>query len=175
VHEGVRVAIDVSSLPLADASLADRLTEMVHARGHKPRQFVWALDGVVLARAQSAAVAVLTRLRVKGFGLSMRYSGTGPSWTSHVGRVPLSDIKLDGRLVSGATADPRRLAALESAVRSAHETGLRVVADGCDSQTDFDTLLALGCSEAQGRFIGDPMEAAGLISWALTNGAGAAG
>jgi EAL domain-containing protein (putative c-di-GMP-specific phosphodiesterase class I) len=133
---------------------------------------VWALDGVVLARAESAAVAVLTRLRVRGFGLSMRHSGTGPSWTSQLARVPLSDLELDGRLVSGAAADSRRLAALESAVASARGTGLRVVADGCDSQADFDTLLSVGCSEAQGRFIGDPMEAAELISWVLTGNGG---
>ena len=52
---------------------------------------------------------------------------------------------------------------LESAMASARDVGLRVVADGCDSQADFDTL---GCSEAQGRFVAEPMPAADTVAWA---------
>ncbi|HEX2048599.1 MAG TPA: EAL domain-containing protein [Acidimicrobiales bacterium] len=163
-----RVAIDVSLLPLSDGTLADRLAEMVHSRGQHPRRFVWELDDVALARASGVALEVLTRLRVKGFGLSMSHWGSGPSWTNQLERVPLSELKLDRRLVAGVTLDGKRLAAVESALGTARDLGIPVVADGCDSQADFDTLLALGCSEAQGRFVGEPMEAGEMVAWALT-------
>jgi EAL domain-containing protein (putative c-di-GMP-specific phosphodiesterase class I)/CheY-like chemotaxis protein len=162
----VRVAIDVSPLPLADPALADRLTGMVQSRGQDPRRFVWEIDEVALARAPAAALSVLTRLRVKGFRLSMRHSGAGPSWANQLGRVPLSELKLDRRLAGAAAGDPKRFAMLESAMASARDVGLRVVADGCDSRADFDTLLALGCSEAQGRFVAEPLSAGGTVAWA---------
>jgi EAL domain-containing protein (putative c-di-GMP-specific phosphodiesterase class I) len=44
---------------------------------------------------------------------------------------------------------------------------LPVVADGCDSQADFDSLLSFGCSEAQGRFVAEPMAAEDTVAWAL--------
>ena len=163
----LRVAVNVSSLPLADVDLADRLVQMVQSRDQDPRLFVCEVDDVDLARAPATIFSVLTRLRVKGFGLSMSHSGAGPSWTHHLDRVPVSELKLDRRFVAGASRDPKRLAMLESALASAREMVLPVVADGCDSQADFDSLLALGCSEAQGRFVAEPMPAAGTVAWAL--------
>lgn len=168
VQVALRVALNVSLLPLGDAPLTDRLTEMVQRRALDARRFVWEFDDVVLARAPATAPALLTRLRVKGFGLSIRHSGAGPSWTHQLGRVPLSELKLDQHLVTGVTADAKRLAMLESALASARDVGLLVVADGCDSRADFDTLLALGCAEAQGRFIAEAMLASEVVAWAVT-------
>jgi EAL domain-containing protein (putative c-di-GMP-specific phosphodiesterase class I) len=113
-------------------------------------------------------LAVLTRLRVKGFGLSVTHCGVGPSWTNQLGRVPLTELKLDRALVSGAMSDPKRFQVLEEALGSAGDTGLAVVADGCDSQADFDMLLALGCSEAQGSWVAAPMVAKDVVAWAST-------
>lgn len=164
--EPFRVAVSVSPLPLADVSLADRLAGMVQAHGQDPRHFVCDIDDVALAKAPAGALTVLTRLRVKGFRLSVRHSGGGPAWTQQLVRVPVSELKLDRRLVSAAAGDPRRLAVLEAAMASARDAGLTVVADGCDTQADFGTLLALGCSEAQGRFLAEPLPAADMVVWA---------
>jgi EAL domain-containing protein (putative c-di-GMP-specific phosphodiesterase class I)/FixJ family two-component response regulator len=163
----LRVAVNVSLLPLADVDLADRVFQMVRSRGQDPRLFVCQVDDVDLARAPATTFSVLTRLRVKGFGLSMSHSGAGPSWTHHLDRVPISELKLDRRLVAGTIGDPKRLAMLESALASARDMALPVVADGCDSQADFDSLLAFGCSEAQGRFVAEPMAAGDTVAWAL--------
>jgi DNA-binding SARP family transcriptional activator/EAL domain-containing protein (putative c-di-GMP-specific phosphodiesterase class I)/FixJ family two-component response regulator len=163
----VRLAVNVSPL-LSDTSLADRLDKMVRSRGQDPRHFVCQLDDVALARAPATALAVLTRLRVKGFGLSMAYSGMGPSWTQQLGRVPLTELKLVRRLVSAATSEPKRFQVLEATLAAARDAELPVVADGCDAQADFDMLLALGCSEAQGQWVARPMEAAEVVAWAQT-------
>jgi EAL domain-containing protein (putative c-di-GMP-specific phosphodiesterase class I)/DNA-binding SARP family transcriptional activator/AmiR/NasT family two-component response regulator len=163
----LRVALNLSVLPMADPSLADRIAQMVQSRGRDPRRFVCEVDDVDLARAPTVAFSVLTRLRVKGFGLSMNHAGAGPSWTHQLDRVPVSELKLDRRLVNDAGGDPKRLAMLETALASARDMALPVVADGCDSRADLDTLLALGCSEAQGRFLAEPMPAGEMVSWAV--------
>jgi DNA-binding SARP family transcriptional activator/EAL domain-containing protein (putative c-di-GMP-specific phosphodiesterase class I)/FixJ family two-component response regulator len=161
----VRVALDISAL-LLDASLADRLSNMVHNRDGDPRRFVCQLDEGALNRAPPTSLAILTRLRVKGFGLSITHSGVGPAWTNQLGRVPMTELKLERSLVSGATSDPKRLQVLEAAVAAARDSGLPTVADGCDAQVDFDMLLALGCSEAQGAWVAKPVEAADVVAWA---------
>lgn len=163
----IRVAVHVSLLPLVEVAFADRVVQMVQSRAQDPHRFVFEVDDVELARAPAAAFSVLTRLRVKGFGLSLSHSGAGPSWTHQLDRVPVSELKLDRRLVSGAAGDLKRLTMLESALASARDMALPVVADGCDSRADFDTLLALGCSEAQGRFVAEPMPAEGMVAWTL--------
>jgi len=169
----LRVAVDLSLLPLDEVSLADWLTGLVVRRHHDPRHIVCQIDDLAMARAP-AALQVLTRLRVKGFGLSMIHTGIGPSMAHLLDRVPLSELKLDRRLVSGASRDPKRHEMLGAALTEARQLGLPVVADGCDEQSDFDTLVALGCSEAQGRFIGAPMVATEVVD-ALAGGSDRAG
>lgn len=161
----VRVALDISPLIL-DASLADRLSNMVHDGNGDPRRFVCQLDEAALNRAPPTSLAILTRLRVKGFGLSITHSGVGPSWTNQLRRVPVTELKLERSLVSGASSDPKRFQVLEAAVASARDSGLPAVADGCDAQVDFDMLLSLGCSEAQGAWVAKPVEAAAAVAWA---------
>jgi DNA-binding SARP family transcriptional activator/EAL domain-containing protein (putative c-di-GMP-specific phosphodiesterase class I)/ActR/RegA family two-component response regulator len=163
----VRVTLDVSPL-IGEVSLADRLAGMVHERGEHPRRFVCQLDEGVLTRAPAASLAIVTRLRVKGFGLSMSHCAVGASWTNQLGRVPLTEVKVERPLVSGAASDSKRLQVLEDALVSAGSAGLPVVAEGCDSQADFDMLLALGCSEAQGPWVAEPMEATDVVAWART-------
>jgi EAL domain-containing protein (putative c-di-GMP-specific phosphodiesterase class I) len=145
---------------------------MVQRGGQDPRSFVFSVDDVTLAQVPTTAVRMLTRLRVKGFGLSMSNCGAGPSWLHQLARLPLSELKLDPRLVSGVSGDPKRTAALDAALESIRDAGLPVVADGCDSAADFDLLLALGCSEAQGRCVAQPMNGAGIVEWSRTAGAG---
>ena len=164
-NASVRVALNVSSL-LSDTSLADRLSEAVRRRGLVPQRFVCLLDDGALAKAPAGAYAVLTRLRVKGFGLSMTYCGIGPPWTSHLARIPLTELKLGHPLVTSATSDAKRFEVLEAAVNDARDMALPVIADGCESQADFDMLLGLGCSEAQGRFVAPPLPAADVVAWA---------
>jgi DNA-binding SARP family transcriptional activator/EAL domain-containing protein (putative c-di-GMP-specific phosphodiesterase class I)/CheY-like chemotaxis protein len=166
-HTGLRVPFDVSLLSLAEVSLADRIVEMVQRRGQEPRRFVCGMHDIGLARARTSALSVLTRLRVKGFGLSMTHTGTGPSWPHALDRVPVSEVKLDRRVVHAATEDPKRFEMLESALAAARKMRLPVVADGCDSRAHFDAVVSLGCAEAQGRFIAEPMPAADLLGWSL--------
>ena len=162
----VRVALNVAPL-ICDTSLADRLSEMVRRRGHVPQRFVCQLDDGALARAPAMASTVLTRLRVKGFGLALTYCGVGPSWTSYLARIPLTELKLGRPLVSSAASELKRFEVIEAAVNEAREMALPVVADGCETQDDFDMLLALGCSEVQGPCVAAPMPAADVIDWAL--------
>jgi DNA-binding SARP family transcriptional activator/EAL domain-containing protein (putative c-di-GMP-specific phosphodiesterase class I)/CheY-like chemotaxis protein len=164
----VRMAVDASLLPTSDPTLADELADAVRGCGHDPRRFVLEFEDVSLARASSAAIATVARLRVKGFGLSLTHVGLSPSWVHQVARVPLSEVKLDSRLVAGAADDVKRYARLEAALVTAREARLPVVAAGCDRREDFDALVALGCNEAQGRFLASPMSHAQFAAWAAT-------
>ena len=105
-------------------------------------------------------------MRVKGFGLGMVHAGVGVSWIDLLQRVPLTEVKLARRLVSGAAGDPKRIPVLESAFAAVRDAGLAAVGDGCDSHADFQMLLELGCSAVQGRFVAEPMPAADLVRWA---------
>jgi EAL domain-containing protein (putative c-di-GMP-specific phosphodiesterase class I) len=153
------------SSSLADTGLADRFAALAGRHGTSPRRIVCGIGERALRR-DAAGLAALTRLRLKGFGVSLEGFGATNVSPEQLSRLPLTGVKVAGSLVSGAAADQRRVAALEQALDLARGLGLVVTAAGCDSASDFDLLLQLGCRHAEGEFVAGPMEAGDLIAWA---------
>jgi DNA-binding SARP family transcriptional activator/EAL domain-containing protein (putative c-di-GMP-specific phosphodiesterase class I) len=162
----IEVWIRIPEPGLADIALADRLGAIVRERDADARQIVCALDARFLRRAAPAALDVLTRLRLKGFGLCLDDFTAGHASIEQLDRVPLTGVRLSAALVSGASGDPGRVAAIEQALELAGTLDLPAVACGCDTAADFELLLRLGCRHAQGAFIAEPMAGAELPGWA---------
>jgi EAL domain-containing protein (putative c-di-GMP-specific phosphodiesterase class I) len=62
-------------------------------------------------------------------------------------------------------ADDDARAIVDAVVHLAHALGLRVVAEGVETQQQREVLLALGCDELQGYLIARPMPAEALVEW----------
>ena len=161
----VEVTLRLAGNAFADTGLADRFADIARSSATDPHAIAFAI-GARSFRRDAQALAALTRLRLKGFGLSVEDYGTGPIGTGQFDRLPLTQVKLAAALVSGAAADAQRTALLEEALESGRDRGLPVAAAGCDSAADFDLLLQLGCQYVEGRFISEPLPAAGLAPWA---------
>jgi len=160
----VAVEVPVPGPCLLDVALADRWAQIVSRHQFPCSQVVAAVD----ARDNPTGPTVLdvmTRLRLKGFGLTLHGFDGGPAARAHAERLPLTGLALAGRLVSGAGAEPPRRDLLEAALDSAGRLGLPLVAEGCDGEADFEMLLALGCRQVQGAFLGAPMPAHQLHHW----------
>ena len=166
-HGGLqpRIGVEVSEASLADPDLADRFLEIVAAHGAEPDRFTCEVSEHSLAKA-SIRLDVLTRLRVKGFGLALGRFGSRHLPIDRLASYPFTEVKVDGSLVSGASGDRRRVAQLETALEAARTFGVPVVATGCDGEADFDLLVDLECRFAEGTFIGPAMAAADLVAWA---------
>jgi EAL domain-containing protein (putative c-di-GMP-specific phosphodiesterase class I)/two-component SAPR family response regulator len=166
-HAGldIHVKVTVPGRSLGDTGLADRFAEIARERGADPRRIVCGIGQRALKR-DAAGLAALTRLRLKGFGVSVEDLGTTHASAEQLARLPLTTCKLAASLVTGAAGDPRRIAALERALDLVRGLGLVVAAAGCDSAADLDLLLQLGCHHAEGAFIADPMPSGELAAWA---------
>ncbi len=147
-----------------DVGLADRFAEIARERGVDPRRIVCGVGERVLRR-DASALLVLTRLRLKGFGVCVEDFGTAHTSAEHIQRFPLTAIEVAAGLVTGAAGDARRVTALEEALDLARGLDLVVGAGGCDSAADFDLLLRLGCGYATGALVGDPMSVDELVAW----------
>ena len=162
---GIAVSVRVPGRCLGDIGLADRFAEIVRERGADTSQLV-CLIGERELRPDAATLAALTRLRLKGFGLCVEQFVAAHASAEQLGRVPLTAIKVAAGLVSGAGDDPGRAAALEETLERVRGQGLALIAAGCDSKADFELLLRLGCGQAEGAFIADPISADELPAWA---------
>jgi EAL domain-containing protein (putative c-di-GMP-specific phosphodiesterase class I)/FixJ family two-component response regulator len=165
---GHTISVNLSLKTLNDPKVADRITECV--RGHGI-----AADRILLEITESAAMTDtarclenLTRLRMKGFGLSIDDFGTGYSSMQQLTRVPYTELKIDQSFVMGAASQARLRIMLESSMDIANRLGLTVVAEGVETREDWDLLQKIGCHKAQGYFIAKPMPADQFLEWAET-------
>ena len=165
---GVDIAmwIAIAETALSDVAHADRLLAIVRGRDSDPRRIVCVVGERAVRHSTPAELAVLTRLRVRGFGVCLDDVGGGHVSDDALGRVPLTAVGLARPLVCGAARDPARAAALEDALEAVRGLGLPAVAKGCDDASDYELLLQIGCRHAEGEFIAGALSGAELAGWA---------
>ena len=162
----VSVAINLSVSSLEDLTFADAMADFVQGSGLEPNCVILEITESAAARELGKKLETLARLRMKGFGLSIDDYGTGYSSMQRLQRVPFTELKIDQGFVKAAVTQPSSRALVESSVLIASKLGINAVAEGVETQAEWEMLLALGCPMAQGYYIAQAMEAPHFIEWA---------
>ncbi len=165
------VSVNLSLLSLTDTMLADRITETVRSAGLDPHFMILEITETAAMTEVAPALENLARLRMRGFGLSVDDFGTGFSSLRQLTRVPFTEIKIDQGFVTGCTANPSSLAIVESSVEMARRLNIKSVAEGVETQADWDVLRAAGCDMAQGYFIAKPMQDSAFLAFCTAEAA----
>jgi CheY-like chemotaxis protein len=107
----------------------------------------------------------LARLRLKRFVLSIDDFGTGHSSLAQLRDIPFDEFKIDKSFVTGAWADNRVRIMFETSLNLARQLGMKVVAEGIETQKDWDFVRNAQADYAQGYFIAKPMLAEAIPKW----------
>jgi EAL domain-containing protein (putative c-di-GMP-specific phosphodiesterase class I)/FixJ family two-component response regulator len=154
------VAINLSPLALRNLDLPEVLLRKVTSRGLFPDTITLEITETALMSDYNASLDVLTRLRMRRFGLSIDDFGTGYSSLKQLQHGPFTELKVDQSFVAKAMAEEGSLAIVESSVQLGHRLGMKVVAEGVETEEQFEMIKRLGCEEAQGYLLGRPCAAA---------------
>ena len=161
------VSVNLSLKSLGAPGLAERIAERVSGQGLPPRNMVLEITESAAMTDLGKALENLTRLRMKGFALSIDDYGTGYSSMQQLSRIPFSELKIDQGFVMGALEKEANKVILASSLDMAKKLKLKAVAEGVETRAHWNLLQSLGCDIAQGYFIAKPMEADAFRSWAL--------
>jgi EAL domain-containing protein (putative c-di-GMP-specific phosphodiesterase class I) len=159
------VAINLSPLLLDRPSLVPELETLLQRHGLRADQVVLELTESSLAASLGTALALLARLRLKGFGLSLDDFGTGFSSLLQLARVPFTEVKVDRCFVHGAAQRKHLRVMLKCALELAQQLEMQSVAEGVETLEDWRLLQQLGCTTGQGWLIARAMPASDLILW----------
>ena len=119
------------------------------------------------------AFVTLRQLRSRGVHVAIDDFGTGYSSLRQLKNLPADTLKIDRTFVAGLGLDPEDSAIVAAVVRVARDLGMRVVAEGVETEGQVVHLIALGCDLAQGYLFGRPGPLEGA-SW-LTASSGSGG
>ncbi len=162
------VSVNLSLVSLSDTALADRITHAVRSAGLEPRYMILEITETAAMTEVAPALENLARLRMRGFGLSVDDYGTGFSSLRQLTRVPFTELKIDQGFVTGCTANPASRAIVESSIQMARRLEIKSVAEGVETQADWDVLKLAGCDMAQGYFIARPVDEKSLLEFCAT-------
>jgi CheY-like chemotaxis protein len=105
---------------------------------------------------------------MNGFALSIDDYGTGYSSMQQLTRIAFSELKIDQSFVKDFTDNPALSVIVESSIDMARKLQMKSVAEGVETQQDWDTLLRMRCDIGQGYFIAKPMDAAAFLEFVRT-------
>ena len=159
------IAVNLSASSLVDAALPEEVFAMLAARGVPPAALQLEITEDFLMADRERARKILTRLRNGGVQISIDDYGTGYSSLSYLRDLPVDELKLDQSFVIPMTGDGHAAALVASSIALAHSLGLRMVAEGVETEVAYTELTRLGCDQAQGFFISRPMPAIQLDHW----------
>jgi EAL domain-containing protein (putative c-di-GMP-specific phosphodiesterase class I) len=155
----LEVAVNISAKNMRDDHLPDRLFQLCRNNLANPNMMIFELNETSAMDDMARMIDVLTRLRVRGFKLSIDDFGTGCSSLVHLQRMPFSDMKIDRSFVSQMSQSRDCALIVEIIVDLARKLGRRSVATGVENQATLDQLMNLGCGAAQGFHLGAPVAA----------------
>jgi EAL domain-containing protein (putative c-di-GMP-specific phosphodiesterase class I)/CheY-like chemotaxis protein len=162
----VSVSVNLSAKSLTDVSLADRVTDLVKGRKLDCRNIILEVTESAATTDIGHSLETLSRLRMKGFGLSIDDYGTGYSSLQQLARIAFTEIKLDQSFIKSAATQRVARIILESTIEMAKKLGIVTVAEGVETEQDWDLLRELGCDLAQGYLIAKPIESREFLTWA---------
>jgi len=165
IVDGLSLSINISAKTLNDVRFVDRLEMHCMGRGLAPERLIFELTETSAMDDPVASLALLTRLRVKGFHLSIDDFGTGFSSMLQLVRLPFSEVKVDKSFVMTAMQSEESRTVVKSIVDLGHSLDLRTVAEGVESAEALAYLAEIGCSLAQGFHIARPMSGEATLKW----------
>ena len=153
----VRMSVNLSASQLADEQLPDLLVELLEThRAPAERLLLELTESALMRQATDQPLQMLERLRSTGAGLVLDDFGTGYSSLARLSSLRLAAVKIDRSFIAAMEADVGARAVVTAVMQMAGPLGCAVVAEGIETESQPDLLLALGCPRAQGYLLGRP-------------------
>lgn len=158
------MAVNVSPRQIAAPGFVETVTTALAATGLPPDALVLEVTESLPDEAPDAAT-VLRRLVGRGVRISIDDFGTGYSTLRRTRTLPAEMIKIDRSFVASITDDTSDARFVEALIAFAHSVGLRVVAEGVETEGQLLFLRGAGCDLAQGFLLARPLDEGELLGY----------
>jgi diguanylate cyclase len=161
----LRVAVNLSAQQLRQDDLVQRVRQSFEAHKVDASLFTFEITESVAMEDTQATMRAFAQLARAGVSLAIDDFGTGHSSLAYLRTLPARQLKIDRSFIADLGVSGDAMAVVDAVIRLAHALGLRVVAEGVETERQCEILATLGCDEFQGYLFARPMEAERLVVW----------
>jgi diguanylate cyclase (GGDEF)-like protein/PAS domain S-box-containing protein len=151
------MAVNVSAKQFENENFMRDIFAILDETGLDPRYLELELTESVLMRRAELTASILLTLRERGIRVAVDDFGTGYSSLSYLRKFPLDALKIDRSFVSQITTIPDEMTIVRAIISMGRSLNLRVIAEGVETQGQFDFLKIHQCDEAQGYYFSPPV------------------
>ncbi len=161
----MHMSINISSRDVMDAQFPATIATILAEHRCEARWVVLEITETSILGDPDQARSNIERLHAQGFRISIDDFGTGYSSLASLRRLNVDELKIDKSFVMGMAADPDDAVIIRSTIDLGHNMGLKVVAEGVETEAALQQLQAMGCDLAQGYLMSRPLPVAELERW----------
>ncbi len=172
---GLRLAVNLSARQFQQQDLASRIERILAETGMPAESLELEVTESIAMQNAEWTTGVLRQLRGMGVRISIDDFGTGQSSLSYLKYFPLSTVKIDRSFVKDIAVDPDDEAIVTAVIALAHSLGLKVIAEGVETEEQHAFLRDAGCDESQGYLFSPPRPADEMRTLLLSRRPGASG
>jgi diguanylate cyclase (GGDEF)-like protein len=155
-HRSLSLSVNLSARQVAQPDLLNRIKEALDHSKLNPHCLKLEITESVVMENAEAAAQMFKQLRSLGVQLSIDDFGTGYSSLSYLHRFPLNYLKIDRSFVTRLTTDNDN-AIVRTISTLARNLGMEVIAEGIETEEQFQQLKMLGCEYGQGYLFSRPV------------------
>ncbi|MCV3737986.1 EAL domain-containing protein [Rhizobium sp. TRM96647] len=156
------LSINVSADQFRMADFVPLVTETIEAYGIEPAVLKLELTESVFVADIDDVVTKMKALERAGIGIALDDFGTGYSSLSHLRQLPLQQLKIDRSFVRAVTESGRGASLARNIAKMGHDLSLEILAEGIETEEQFQFMLSCGCRKFQGYHFGRPVPLAAL-------------
>lgn len=159
-----RIAVNLSALQFCHAGLVTSVANALQRHQLPANSLTLEITETTAMSDADASMRVLQELSEMGVDLSIDDFGTGYSSLMYLKRLPANELKIDRGFVRDLEHDSDDAAIVSAIVALGQALGLRIVAEGVETDMQQDFLTRLGCNSLQGYLLGQPLPADTFMS-----------
>jgi EAL domain-containing protein (putative c-di-GMP-specific phosphodiesterase class I)/GGDEF domain-containing protein len=156
--ERLTVSVNVSTLQI-NQKFFKVLSKILETSGLEPRRLELEIaEAAVIENSQLVAQS-LKQWKQLGVRVAVNHAGTNYSSLGYLSRLPIDRLKLDRSLIQGMTLDDKAAGVIHAMISLGAALAIDVIAEGVETEQQFQLLTHLGCRQVQGYLLGRPMPA----------------
>jgi diguanylate cyclase (GGDEF)-like protein/PAS domain S-box-containing protein len=163
------MSVNISSVQLNYQDFVDQVEEIITESDIDPANLTFEITERMIVEDNLIATRVISRLRELGVRVHLDDFGTGYSALSYLQRYPIDILKIDRAFIGKLNENGENVEIIKAILNLARDLNMSVIAEGIETEYQFDLLKELNCRFGQGYFFAKPMDPEGIEVMLATN------
>ena len=151
---GLQVAFNASAIEFADPGFVDRLYGLIQHHGYDPRRLEVEITETAILQSEDQVRKNIDKLRALGMKVALDDFGAGYSSLGHLRRYPFDKLKIDREFITDCSRDMQAATVVHAVVSIGRALGMKVIAEGVETETQRKFLKVAGVHAMQGFLFG---------------------